>query len=224
MGALPALSRDWVVSAKRSQQTNVWNGVSSWPLMAVDGKIGREADRRDGLVAADVARFGIGGASPTRMTLYLASFGHRQELRELRMDQRSIAGSGGGEATWAANRGRCCPRTALTAAGDALRCNGRRRRAGDRREQSGAQAMAIREWWAQLTRLFGTRSRREQERRMRVQEQAGAHSAAEEISRREERRLSGMTAEDREWEQASLQRDRESHERSPRTERPEGHR
>jgi len=45
--------------------------------------------------------------------------------------------------------------------------------------------------------------------RMGAQEQSRAQSPGEEISQREERRLTGMSAEDREWEQASLQRNRD---------------
>ena len=51
--------------------------------------------------------------------------------------------------------------------------------------------------------------------RMGAQEQSRAQSPGEEISQRETRRLSGMSAEDREWEQASLQRNRDiQHERT----------
>jgi flagellar biosynthesis/type III secretory pathway M-ring protein FliF/YscJ len=50
-----------------------------------------------------------------------------------------------------------------------------------------------------------------QARRMRGQAQAGAHSIAEDISTREDRRLAGMTAEDRAWEQASLHRHQAAH-------------
>jgi len=51
--------------------------------------------------------------------------------------------------------------------------------------------------------------------RMGAQEQGRAQSPDEEISQREERRLSGMSAGEREWEQASLQRNRDiQHERS----------
>lgn len=62
------------------------------------------------------------------------------------------------------------------------------------------------------------RSRQSQERqtrvqRMSVQEQGRAQSPGEEISQREDRRLTGMSAEDREWEQASLQRNRDIQER-----------
>jgi hypothetical protein len=45
--------------------------------------------------------------------------------------------------------------------------------------------------------------------RMGAQERGRAHSPSEEISQREERRLTGMSAEDRDWEQASLQRNRD---------------
>ena len=69
------------------------------------------------------------------------------------------------------------------------------------------------------------RSRQSQERqtrvqRMGVQEQGRAQSPGEEISQREDRRLTGMSAEDREWEQASLQRNRDIQERR-RTEGPD---
>jgi FtsZ-interacting cell division protein ZipA len=66
------------------------------------------------------------------------------------------------------------------------------------------------------------RSRKSQVRqtrdlRMGAQERDRAQSSGEEISQREERRLSGMSAEDREWEQASLQRNRDiQHERTRR--------
>lgn len=56
--------------------------------------------------------------------------------------------------------------------------------------------------------------------RMGAQEQRRAHSPDEEISQREERRLTGMSAEDRDWEQASLQRDRDI--QDERTRRVEG--
>jgi hypothetical protein len=54
--------------------------------------------------------------------------------------------------------------------------------------------------------------------RMGAQELGRAQSPGEEISQREERRLTGMSAEDREWEQASLQRNRDiQYERTQRT-------
>lgn len=57
--------------------------------------------------------------------------------------------------------------------------------------------------------------RQSRDLRMGAQEQARAQSPGEEISQREERRLTGMSAEDREWEQASLQRNRDiQHERT----------
>jgi flagellar biosynthesis/type III secretory pathway M-ring protein FliF/YscJ len=59
-------------------------------------------------------------------------------------------------------------------------------------------------------RSMQTRDRREQDHRMTVQAQGQAQSPAEEISQREDRRLAGMSAEDRAWEQASLQRQRGS--------------
>jgi flagellar biosynthesis/type III secretory pathway M-ring protein FliF/YscJ len=55
-----------------------------------------------------------------------------------------------------------------------------------------------------------------QDRRMSIQAEGRAQSPGEEISQREEHRLAGMTAEDREWEQASLQRNRERVERAQR--------
>jgi hypothetical protein len=61
-----------------------------------------------------------------------------------------------------------------------------------------------------------TRADQAQDRRINVQRQGGAHSAAEEISQREDRRLGGMSVEDRDWETASLARQRE---RDARTQR-----
>jgi flagellar biosynthesis/type III secretory pathway M-ring protein FliF/YscJ len=58
-----------------------------------------------------------------------------------------------------------------------------------------------------------SQERQTQVRRMGVQEQGRAHSPDEEISQREDRRLTGMSAEDRDWEQASLQRNRDIQER-----------
>ena len=45
--------------------------------------------------------------------------------------------------------------------------------------------------------------------RMGAQELGRAQSPGEEISQREDHRLAGMSAEDRDWEQASLQRNRD---------------
>ncbi len=62
-----------------------------------------------------------------------------------------------------------------------------------------------------------TQVRQTRDLRMGAQEQRRANSPGEEISQREERRLTGMSAEDREWEQASLQRNRDiQHERTRR--------
>jgi len=63
--------------------------------------------------------------------------------------------------------------------------------------------MSIRE---QLAQLLRSPKRREQERRIAVQEKGQAKSPAEEVSQRETRRLAGMTEEDRAWEQAALHR------------------
>ena len=60
-----------------------------------------------------------------------------------------------------------------------------------------------------------SRVRQSRDLRMGAQELGRAQSPGEEISQRETRRLTGMSAEDREWEQASLQRNRDiQHERS----------
>jgi hypothetical protein len=60
--------------------------------------------------------------------------------------------------------------------------------------------------------------------RMGTQELSLAQSPDEEISQREDRRLTGMSAEDREWEQASLQRNRDiQSERSQRVQGTEDH-
>jgi hypothetical protein len=67
-----------------------------------------------------------------------------------------------------------------------------------------------------LSQLFRTRDRRDQAQRMAIQERDRARSPEEEISQREERRLAGMSAEDRAWEQASLQRNREAQAQSTR--------
>ncbi len=74
--------------------------------------------------------------------------------------------------------------------------------------------MALREWWTRVTQLFGTRSHREQDQRREAHAQRAARSPAEEISQREDRRLAGMSADDREWEQASLGRDRDKQTRT----------
>ena len=77
------------------------------------------------------------------------------------------------------------------------------------------------QWWVVIAVVLVVivvfaylRSRRHQvsqtrELRMSAQEQGRAQSPAEEISQREDRRLGAMTAEDRAWETASLERHRE---------------
>jgi hypothetical protein len=61
-----------------------------------------------------------------------------------------------------------------------------------------------------------TRAEHAQDRRMTVQRESGARSPAEELSQREDRRLGGMSAEDRAWETASLERQRERDAPAPR--------
>jgi hypothetical protein len=75
-------------------------------------------------------------------------------------------------------------------------------------------------WWVVLVavlvvgaivvavRARQTRAEQAQDRRFTIQREGGAHSLADEISRREGRRLGGMSAEDRAWETASLERNR----------------
>ena len=86
------------------------------------------------------------------------------------------------------------------------------------------------QWWVVLVvvviivavivylRSLQARDRSEQERRIDVQQRGGAQSAAEDVSQREDRRLAGMTTADREWEQASLQRNLDTQARTRRTE------
>jgi membrane protein implicated in regulation of membrane protease activity len=78
------------------------------------------------------------------------------------------------------------------------------------------------QWWVVLAvlaiiaaiigyrRFLQTRDRTDQDRRISVQAQEQAGLPGDRISQREDRRLAGMTADDRAWEQASLGRDRES--------------
>jgi hypothetical protein len=68
----------------------------------------------------------------------------------------------------------------------------------------------------QLTHLFRSPDQREQERRMSIQERDRAQTPEEEITQREARRLAGMSAEDRAWEQASLERHRVAQDRTER--------
>ncbi len=71
-------------------------------------------------------------------------------------------------------------------------------------------------------RSRSTHVSRARERRMGVQEHGRAQSPAEEISQREDRRLAGMTAEDRAWETASLAKNREREERAVRASATDG--
>ena len=78
------------------------------------------------------------------------------------------------------------------------------------------------QWWVILAvvgiivaiiayrRSSQTRERTEQDRRMSVQAQEQTDLPGDRLSQREDRRLAGMTADDRDWEQASLERNRES--------------
>jgi hypothetical protein len=66
--------------------------------------------------------------------------------------------------------------------------------------------MGLRERLTQVTQFF--QKARTEGRRL-MDEDARQASPDEQSSQREERRLGGMTAEDREWEQASQQRNRE---------------
>ncbi|MDQ2654671.1 MAG: hypothetical protein M3Z20_16685 [Chloroflexota bacterium] len=65
----------------------------------------------------------------------------------------------------------------------------------------------------QLTSLFRSPGDREQDRQPGIVEQGRAGSPAEEANRRETQRLAGMSDEDREWEQAALQRHRNAQDR-----------
>ena len=89
-------------------------------------------------------------------------------------------------------------------------------------------------WWVVLAvvvivvavvaylRSVRTRERNAQDLRMSVQARGQADLPGDRISQREDRRLAGMTAEDRAWEQTSLGRDRESrHERARHTDSAE---
>ncbi len=67
--------------------------------------------------------------------------------------------------------------------------------------------MGLRERWTQVTQFF--QKARTEGRHLMEEDARRAASAEEQVSQREDRRLGGMTAEDREWEQASLQRNRD---------------
>ena len=59
-------------------------------------------------------------------------------------------------------------------------------------------------------RFQRTQERTKHDRRISDEAQVQAQLPGDRISQREDRRLGGMTTEDRAWEQASLQRNRES--------------
>ncbi len=73
-------------------------------------------------------------------------------------------------------------------------------------------------------RFQRAQERTAQERRISVQANEQAQLPGDRVTQREDRRLAGMTAEDKAWEQASLQRNRESearmHPAEPREGRP----
>lgn len=78
------------------------------------------------------------------------------------------------------------------------------------------------QWWVVLAvvaiivaiigyrKFTQTRDRTARDLRKSVQAREQAELPGDRISQREDRRLAGMTVEDRAWEQASLQRNRES--------------
>jgi hypothetical protein len=68
-------------------------------------------------------------------------------------------------------------------------------------------------WWEQLIRNLHTPRQREQERRTHAQTLDRARSGDDVVGERESRRLAGMSAEDRAWEQASLMRNRDAQDR-----------
>ncbi len=75
--------------------------------------------------------------------------------------------------------------------------------------------MGLRERLQMVTRFFESAATKgHQLRADEARDERQAASAEEQSSQREERRLGGMTAEDRDWEQASLQRNRERQSRS----------
>lgn len=71
-------------------------------------------------------------------------------------------------------------------------------------------------------RFQRAQERTAQERRIDVQAREQAQLPGDRVTQREDRRLAGMTAEDKAWEQASLQRNRESEARMHPVEPSEG--
>jgi len=74
--------------------------------------------------------------------------------------------------------------------------------------------MGLRERLTQVTQVFQRVRTKGHQLREDDEGEGEASSAAEQSSQREARRRGGMTAEDREWEQASLQRNRDRQEQS----------
>ena len=89
------------------------------------------------------------------------------------------------------------------------------------------------QWWIVLAvvgiivaviayrRSVQARERGDQDRRVTVQARGQADLPGDQTSQREDRRLAGMSADDREWEQASLGRDRDVHARADKAEGPD---
>ncbi len=63
-------------------------------------------------------------------------------------------------------------------------------------------------------RSLQARDSRDQAQRISVQAQGQAHSPAEEISQREDRRLAGMSEDDRAWETDALRRHQSNQDRN----------
>jgi hypothetical protein len=75
--------------------------------------------------------------------------------------------------------------------------------------------MGLRERLQNVTQYFQKAATRGHElREEEARDEGAASSEGEQSRQREEQRLSGMTAEDRDWEQASQQRDRDRHAQS----------
>lgn len=68
-------------------------------------------------------------------------------------------------------------------------------------------------WWEQFVRNLRTPRQREQEQQAHARALDRARSPDDVAAEREARRLAGMTAEDRAWEQASLERHRAAQDR-----------
>ena len=69
--------------------------------------------------------------------------------------------------------------------------------------------MGLRERLQRLTQFFQKAATRGHQLREEARDESSASSVEDQGRQREERRLGGMTAEDRAWEQASQQRNRD---------------